>query len=49
MVKLGRASEIAKEVASESGIETTDALLADYSITPQVTATPRTPAQFTDR
>lgn len=49
VVKLGRASEIAKEVASESGIETTDALLADYSITPQVAATPRTPAPFTDR
>ncbi|XP_065074855.1 cell division cycle 5-like protein [Ochlerotatus camptorhynchus] len=49
VVKLGRASEIAKEVASESGVETTDALLADYSITPQVAATPRTPAPVTDR
>lgn len=49
VVKLGRASEIAKEVASESGIETTDALLSDYSITPQVVATPRTPAPFTDK
>lgn len=49
VVKLGRASEMAKEVASESGIETTDALLADYSITPQVAATPRTPAPMTDR
>ncbi|XP_058451728.1 cell division cycle 5-like protein [Malaya genurostris] len=49
VVKLGRASEIAKEVASESGVETTDALLADYSITPQVTMTPRTPAPVTDR
>lgn len=49
VVKLGRASEIAKEVASESGVETTDALLADYSITPQVQATPRTPAPVTDR
>uniref|UniRef100_A0A1Y9HB77 Uncharacterized protein n=1 Tax=Anopheles farauti TaxID=69004 RepID=A0A1Y9HB77_9DIPT len=49
VVKLGRASEIAKEVASESGVETTDALLADYSITPQVAATPRTPAPMTDR
>lgn len=48
VVKLGRASELAKEVASESGIETTDALLADYSITPQIAATPRTPA-VTDR
>lgn len=49
VVKLGRASEMAKEVASESGIETTDALLADYSITPQVSSTPRTPAPLTDR
>uniref|UniRef100_A0A1I8M1Y0 Myb-like DNA-binding protein n=1 Tax=Musca domestica TaxID=7370 RepID=A0A1I8M1Y0_MUSDO len=49
VVKLGRASEIAKEVASESGVETTDALLTDYSITPQVSATPRTPAPYTDR
>lgn len=49
VVKLGRASEIAKEVATESGLETTDALLADYSITPQVVATPRTPAPVTDR
>lgn len=49
VVKLGRASEMAKEIASESGIETTDALLADYSITPQVAATPRTPAPVTDR
>lgn len=49
VVKLGRASEMAKEVASESGIKTTDALLADYSITPQVAATPRTPAPLTDR
>lgn len=49
VVKLGRASEVAKEVASESGIETTDALLADYSITPQVVMTPRTPAPITDR
>lgn len=49
VVKLGRASEIAKEVASESGIETTDALLADYSIAPHVAATPRTPAPFIDK
>lgn len=49
VVKLGRASEIAKEVAAESGIETTDALLADYSITPHAAATPRTPAPYTDR
>ncbi|XP_030380108.1 cell division cycle 5-like protein [Scaptodrosophila lebanonensis] len=49
VVKLGRASETAKEIAGESGIETTDALLADYTITPQVAATPRTPAPYTDR
>lgn len=49
VVKLGRASEIAKEVAAESGVETTDALLSDYSITTQVAATPRTPAPYTDR
>ncbi|EDV38652.1 uncharacterized protein Dana_GF24891 [Drosophila ananassae] len=49
VVKLGRASEMAKEIAGESGIEMTDALLADYSITPQVSATPRTPAPYTDR
>ncbi|XP_031623227.1 cell division cycle 5-like protein [Contarinia nasturtii] len=49
VIKLGKASEIAREVALESGIETTDALLGDYSITPQVSATPRTPAITTDR
>ncbi|KAH8262497.1 hypothetical protein KR026_008848 [Drosophila bipectinata] len=49
VVKLGRASEVAKEIAGESGIEMTDSLLADYSITPQVAATPRTPAPYTDR
>lgn len=49
VVKLGRASEVAKEVALESGVETTDTLLADYSITPQAAATPRTPAPQTDR
>lgn len=49
VVKLGRASEIAKEVAAESGVETTDALLSDYTITPQIAATPRTPAPYTDR
>ncbi|KAL5291785.1 CDC5L family protein [Megaselia abdita] len=49
VVKLGRASEMAKEVAAESGIETTDSLLTDYSITPHVAVTPRTPAPYTDR
>lgn len=49
VIKLGKASETAKEFALESGVETTDTLLGDYSITPQVTATPRTPAVITDR
>lgn len=49
VVKLGKASDTAKEVALESGVETTDALLGDYSITPQIMATPRTPAVMTDR
>ncbi|CAH0552770.1 unnamed protein product [Brassicogethes aeneus] len=49
VVKLGRASEVAKEVAAESGVETTDALLNDYTVTPQAAATPRTPAPQTDR
>lgn len=49
VVKLGKASDTAREVALESGIETTDALLGDYSITPQTMATPRTPAVITDR
>ncbi|KAK5650781.1 hypothetical protein RI129_001810 [Pyrocoelia pectoralis] len=49
VVKLGKASEVAREVALESGIETTDTLLSDYSVTPQVASTPRTPAPQTDR
>lgn len=49
VVKLGKASEVAKEVALESGIETTDTLLADYSVTPQAGVTPRTPAPQSDR
>ncbi|KAF5305478.1 hypothetical protein FQA39_LY01569 [Lamprigera yunnana] len=49
VVKLGKASEVAREVALESGIETTDALLSDYSVTPQIGATPRTPAPQMDR
>ncbi|KAL0269731.1 UNVERIFIED_CONTAM: hypothetical protein PYX00_007365 [Menopon gallinae] len=50
VVKLGRASEIARDVASESGIEASDTLLADYSLTPGTGAvTPRTPAPLTDR
>nr|CAI5843967.1 unnamed protein product [Callosobruchus analis] len=49
VVKLGRASEVAKEVAAESGVQTTDALLNDYTVTPHAAATPRTPAPHTDR
>lgn len=49
VIKLGKASDFAKDVAAESGTGTTDALLGDYSITPQIAATPRTPAVFTDR
>ncbi|CAG9765204.1 unnamed protein product [Ceutorhynchus assimilis] len=49
VVKLGKASEIAREVASESGVDSTDTLLNDYTVTPHATATPRTPAAQTDR
>ncbi|XP_049776436.1 cell division cycle 5-like protein [Schistocerca cancellata] len=50
VVKLGRASETAREVATESGQQPSDALLADYSLTPAGAArTPRTPAPATDR
>ncbi|XP_015122369.1 cell division cycle 5-like protein [Diachasma alloeum] len=48
VVKLGRASEVAREVATESGITLSDSLLADYSLTPNAAVTPRTPA-VTDR
>ncbi|XP_015590246.1 cell division cycle 5-like protein [Cephus cinctus] len=44
VVKLGRASEVAREVATESGITLSDSLLADYSLTPNAAVTPRTPA-----
>lgn len=50
MVKLGRASEAAREVATEGGQQPSDTLLADYSLTPAGgTRTPRTPAPTTDR
>lgn len=50
VVKLGRTSEMARDVASESGIQASDTLLADYSLTPGTGAvTPRTPAPQTDR
>ncbi|XP_058788836.1 cell division cycle 5-like protein [Phymastichus coffea] len=44
VVKLGRASETAREIALESGNHLTDSLLADYSLTPNTAITPRTPA-----
>ncbi|XP_043248665.1 cell division cycle 5-like protein [Colletes gigas] len=44
VVKLGRASEVAREVATESGITLSDSLLADYSLPTNAAATPRTPA-----
>ncbi|RZC40269.1 Myb Cef and/or Ax dynein light domain containing protein, partial [Asbolus verrucosus] len=49
VVKLGKASEVAREVAAESGVESTDTLFSDYTMTPQAAATPRTPAPQTDR
>ncbi|ENN73481.1 hypothetical protein D910_12233 [Dendroctonus ponderosae] len=49
VVKLGKASEVAREVASESGVDSTDTLLNDYTVTPHAAATPRTPAPQTDR
>ncbi|XP_044757093.1 cell division cycle 5-like protein [Coccinella septempunctata] len=49
VVKLGRANELAKEVASESGVETTDLLMNNYSMTPTAAATPRTPMSQNDR
>ncbi|XP_033224510.1 cell division cycle 5-like protein [Belonocnema kinseyi] len=42
VVKLGRASEVAREIVSEG--DATDTLLADYSLTPNTAVTPRTPA-----
>lgn len=49
VIKLGKASDTAKEIVLESGIETTDALLGDYSLNPQTTATPRTPSMASNR
>ncbi|XP_072391983.1 cell division cycle 5-like protein [Diabrotica undecimpunctata] len=49
VVKLGKASEAAREIVTESGVETTDTLLNDYTFNPQAAATPRTPAPQTDR
>lgn len=46
VVKLGKASEAAREAAEEGGNQASDTLLADYSITPNATnlRTPRTEA-----
>ncbi|KDR18926.1 cell division cycle 5-like protein [Zootermopsis nevadensis] len=50
VVKLGRASEAAREVATEGGQQPSDTLLADYSLTTTGgIRTPRTPAPTTDR
>lgn len=51
VVKLGRASEAAREAATEGGVQgASDALLADYSVAPNIAGrTPRTPAPTTDR
>ncbi|XP_001604289.1 cell division cycle 5-like protein [Nasonia vitripennis] len=44
VVKLGRASEAAREIVLEGGNNASDSLLADYSLTPNTAMTPRTPA-----
>lgn len=51
VVKLGRASEAAREAVTEGGVQgASDTLLADYSLTPSIQGrTPRTPAPTTDR
>ncbi|XP_033608501.1 cell division cycle 5-like protein [Cryptotermes secundus] len=50
VVKMGRASEAAREVATEGGHQPSDTLLADYSLIPaRGTRTPHTPALTTDR
>ncbi|CAG7835852.1 unnamed protein product [Allacma fusca] len=52
VVKLGKASEAAKEAASESGSAASQTLLSDYSLTGSVSTamrTPRTPAPTSDK
>lgn len=51
VVKLGRASEAAREAVTEGGLQgASDTLLTDYSVTPAIQGrTPRTPAPTTDR
>ncbi|GFR13319.1 cell division cycle 5-like protein [Trichonephila clavata] len=50
VVKLGKASETAREAAEESGSKVSETLLPDYSLTPAVLSarTPRTPAMNRD-
>uniref|UniRef100_A0A1E1XSG6 Putative mrna splicing protein cdc5 myb superfamily n=1 Tax=Amblyomma sculptum TaxID=1581419 RepID=A0A1E1XSG6_AMBSC len=52
VVKLGRASETAREAAQEAGHQASEALLADYSLTPGAAAgtlrTPKAPALSRD-
>lgn len=50
VVKLGKASENAREAAEESGNKASDALLADYNLTPSTAniRTPRTPLSSRD-
>ncbi|XP_037520392.1 cell division cycle 5-like protein [Rhipicephalus sanguineus] len=50
VVKLGRASETAREAAQEAGHQASDTLLADYSLTPTTgpLRTPRAPALSRD-
>lgn len=49
VVKLGKVTELAKEVASENGIESTETLVQDYSTASKMVATPRTPMAQTDK
>ncbi|XP_054720958.1 cell division cycle 5-like protein [Uloborus diversus] len=50
VVKLGKASETAREAAEESGNKVSETLLPDYNLTPTVlnSRTPRTPATSRD-
>ncbi|XP_075971478.1 cell division cycle protein 21 [Anticarsia gemmatalis] len=49
VVKLGRASEAARESAGGGGAAPTDALLGEYALTPAAPAALRTPQQHQDR
>lgn len=50
VVKLGKASETAREAAEESGNKVSETLLSDYNLTPGTLSarTPRTPATNRD-